>query len=106
VIRLEDEIEDRRYVSRVELAGIDPAKNINIAVRGRQLMIPTVRKVVPASHRSRQVRLSHVQGHPGGERSGAQGAGHVRLLIPLWRGISDFITEDLARAPPIRQRTA
>ena len=39
LIRLEDEIEDGRYVLRAELPGIDPAKDVDITVRNGQLTI-------------------------------------------------------------------
>jgi HSP20 family protein len=39
LIRLEDEMEDGRYVLRAELPGIDPAKDVDISVRNGQLTI-------------------------------------------------------------------
>jgi HSP20 family protein len=43
VMRLEDEIEDGRYVVRAELPGVDPAKDIDITVRDGQLTIKAER---------------------------------------------------------------
>ena len=37
LIRLEDEIEDGRYVVRAELPGIDPAKDVEITVRDGEM---------------------------------------------------------------------
>jgi len=39
VMRLEDEMQDGRYVVRAEMPGVDPAKDIDITVRDGQLTI-------------------------------------------------------------------
>jgi HSP20 family molecular chaperone IbpA len=43
VMRLEDELEDGRYVVRAEMPGIDPAKDVDITVRDGQLTIKAER---------------------------------------------------------------
>ena len=43
LIRLEDEVQDGRYVVRAELPGIDPAKDVDITVREGQLTIKAER---------------------------------------------------------------
>jgi HSP20 family protein len=43
LIRLEDEMEDGRYLLRAELPGIDPAKDVEISVREGQLTIKAER---------------------------------------------------------------
>lgn len=43
LIRLEDEMEDGHYLLRAELPGIDPAKDVDITVRGGQLTIKAER---------------------------------------------------------------
>jgi HSP20 family protein len=43
VIRLEDEIEEGRYVVRAELPGIDPAKDVDITVHNGRLTIKAER---------------------------------------------------------------
>ena len=42
-MRLEDEIQDGHYLLRAELPGIDPAKDVEITVRGGQLTIKAER---------------------------------------------------------------
>ncbi|HTQ15823.1 HSP20 family small heat-shock protein [Mycobacterium sp.] len=39
VMRLEDEMEDGRYVVRAEIPGVDPAADIDITVRDGQLIV-------------------------------------------------------------------
>ena len=43
VMRLEDELDDGRYVVRAEMPGIDPAKDVEITVRDGQLTIKAER---------------------------------------------------------------
>jgi HSP20 family protein len=43
LMRLEDEMEDGRYVLRAELPGIDPAKDVDITVSNGQLTIKAER---------------------------------------------------------------
>lgn len=43
LIRLEDQMEDGRYVVRAELPGLDPAKDVDITVRNGQLTIKAER---------------------------------------------------------------
>jgi HSP20 family molecular chaperone IbpA len=43
VMRLEDEMEDGRYVVRAEIPGIDPAKDVDITVRDGRLTIKAER---------------------------------------------------------------
>ena len=43
LMRLEDEIQDGHYLLRAELPGIDPAKDVEITVRGGQLTIKAER---------------------------------------------------------------
>lgn len=43
ILRLEDEIEDDRYVVRAELPGIDPAKDVEITVHNGRLTIKAER---------------------------------------------------------------
>jgi HSP20 family molecular chaperone IbpA len=43
VMRLEDEMNDGRYVVRAEMPGVDPAKDIDITVRDGQLTIKAER---------------------------------------------------------------
>ncbi len=43
LMRLEDKIEDGHYVVRAEIPGIDPAKDVDITVRGGQLTIKAER---------------------------------------------------------------
>jgi HSP20 family protein len=43
VMRLEDEMEDGRYVVRAEIPGVDPVKDIDIMVRDRKLTIKAER---------------------------------------------------------------
>jgi HSP20 family protein len=43
VMRLEDELEDGRYIVRAEMPGIDPAKDVAITVRDGQLTIKAER---------------------------------------------------------------
>jgi HSP20 family molecular chaperone IbpA len=43
VMRLEDELDDGRYVVRAEMPGIDPAKDVDITVRDGQLTIKAER---------------------------------------------------------------
>ncbi len=43
LIRLEDEMADGHYLLRAELPGIDPAKDVDITVRGGQLTIKAER---------------------------------------------------------------
>lgn len=43
VMRLEDETKDGRYLVRAEMPGVDPAKDIDISVRGGQLTIKAER---------------------------------------------------------------
>ncbi|KLO33525.1 Hsp20/alpha crystallin family protein [Mycobacterium haemophilum] len=44
-IRIEDQMEDGRYVVRAEIPGIDPAKDVDITVRDGQLTIKAERTV-------------------------------------------------------------
>ena len=43
VMRLEDEMDDGRYVVRAEMPGVDPAKDVDITVRDGQLTIKAER---------------------------------------------------------------
>jgi HSP20 family molecular chaperone IbpA len=43
VMRLEDELDDGRYVVRAEMPGIDPAKDVDVTVRDGQLTIKAER---------------------------------------------------------------
>jgi HSP20 family molecular chaperone IbpA len=43
LMRLEDEVEDGRYVVRAEIPGVDPAKDIDITVSNGQLVIKAER---------------------------------------------------------------
>ena len=43
LIRLEDEVEDGRYVVRAEIPGVDPAKDVDITVRDGRLTIKAER---------------------------------------------------------------
>ncbi|MGW0046876.1 Hsp20/alpha crystallin family protein [Nocardia cyriacigeorgica] len=43
LLRLEDTIEDGRYIVRAEIPGIDPAKDVEVSVQGRQLTIKAER---------------------------------------------------------------
>lgn len=43
LMRLEDEMQDGRYVVRADLPGIDPAKDVDITVRNGQLTIKAER---------------------------------------------------------------
>lgn len=74
LIRLEDEIEDGRYVLRAELPGIDPAKDVDITVRKAQRFglggIPIIAHHPPERGRTLRwpnlrlpgVRLTHLLG--------------------------------------------
>jgi len=44
LMRLEDELEDGRYVVRAEMPGVDPAKDIDVTVRDGQLTIKAERR--------------------------------------------------------------
>lgn len=43
LLRLEDTVEDGRYIVRAEIPGIDPAKDVEVSVQGRQLTIKAER---------------------------------------------------------------
>lgn len=43
VMRLEDELDDGRYLVRAEMPGVDPAKDVDITVRDGQLTIKAER---------------------------------------------------------------
>ena len=43
-MRIEDRLEDDRYVVRVELPGVDPDKDVQIEVRNGQLMVSAERR--------------------------------------------------------------
>ncbi|WP_040836141.1 Hsp20/alpha crystallin family protein [Nocardia brevicatena] len=43
LLRVEDAVEDGRYVVRTEIPGVDPAEDIDVSVQGRQLVIKAQR---------------------------------------------------------------
>ncbi|KIA62478.1 Hsp20/alpha crystallin family protein [Nocardia vulneris] len=43
LLRVEDAVEDGHYVVRAEMPGIDPAKDVEVSIRGRQLTLKAER---------------------------------------------------------------
>ncbi|WP_280460332.1 Hsp20/alpha crystallin family protein [Nocardia carnea] len=43
LLRVEDTVEDGRYLVRTEIPGVDPAEDIEVSVQGRQLVIKAQR---------------------------------------------------------------
>jgi HSP20 family molecular chaperone IbpA len=43
MLRLEDAVEEGRYIVRAEIPGIDPAKDVEVSIQGRQLTIKAER---------------------------------------------------------------
>lgn len=57
LVRVEDAIDDDRYVVRTEIPGVDPAKDIDVSVHGRQL-------VIKAQRTEKKTEKGYSEGHP------------------------------------------